>query len=79
MVVTKQVQTAIDGFPKRLICVIEFMGKNVDNQKKRNFAWAKHIKKTCITPANTTTEELDAEMAELLLVKISPYFDFNAK
>ena len=34
MVVTKQVQTAIDGFPKRLICVIEFIGKNVDNQKK---------------------------------------------
>ena len=65
----EQVQTAIDGFPKRLICVIEFMGKNCDNQKKRNFAWAKHIEKSCETPANTTTDELDAEMVELLLVE----------
>ena len=65
----EQVQKAIDGFPKRLISVIEFQGKNYDHQKK-NFAWAKHLENfACATPVNTTTEELDAEMVELLLVE----------
>ena len=41
----KAIQNGIDKFPKRLICVLEFKGENVDNQKKRNFAWAKHIEK----------------------------------
>ena len=41
-----------------------------NNQKKRNFAWAKHLENfACATPVNTTTEELDAEMVELLLVE----------
>ena len=31
----EQVQKAIDGFSKRLISVIEFQGKNCDNQKKK--------------------------------------------
>ena len=37
--------------------------------EKRNFAWAKHIDKSCGTPANTTTDKLDPEMMELLLVE----------
>ena len=37
------IQKGIDGFPKRLVCVLEFKGQNVDNQKKRCSLKMRHL------------------------------------
>ena len=41
----RNVKKSIDGFPKRLICILEFSDRNVDNKERRNYAWSKHLER----------------------------------
>ena len=67
---------SIDGFPKRLICILEFSGRNVDNKERRNYAWSKHLKRleneantqntssqsiVETSPGNSTVERIEVE------------------
>ena len=67
---------SIDGFPKRLICILEFSGRNVDNKERRNYAWSKHLERleneantqntssqsiVETSPGNSTVERIEVE------------------
>jgi hypothetical protein len=72
----RYVRKSIGGFSKRLVCILELSGRNVDNKERRNYAWSKHVErlenqaKTPNTssqsivetsPSNSTVERIEVE------------------
>ena len=72
----RNVKKSIDGFPKRLIFILEFSGRNVDNKECKNYAWSKHLERleneantqntssqsiVETSPGNSTVERIEVE------------------